>query len=253
MVFSSIVFLLYFFPLFFLAYYLCPDKFKNYLILAASIVFYSWGAPRFIFVILSTTFIDFLLVKWMDKSTSEYRRKTLMTISVCMNVGLLFYFKYSNFFIENFNSIFSLVGMKHLRLLDVVLPIGISFYTFETITYVIDVYRREHKPLTNFLNYQLYIILFPKLIAGPIVRYVQIADQITDRFATFSYSNALKGFHRFVIGLCKKVIIANTFGGYADKIYNADPHNISAWLACQGLFHTPCKSILISQGIPIWQ
>ncbi|MEO8760663.1 MAG: hypothetical protein ABI388_05625 [Bacteroidia bacterium] len=165
-----------------MAYYICPNRFKNYLILIASIAFYSWGAPKFIFVILGTTLLDFFLVKLMDSSANQTKRKLLMVISVCMNVGLLFYFKYCNFFIDNINGAFLLAGIKPLSFLNVVLPIGISFYTFESLTYVIDVYRKEHKPLTNFLNYQLYIILFPKLIAGPIIRYQQIADQITDRF-----------------------------------------------------------------------
>jgi len=233
MVFSSIIFLLYFFPLFFLAYYVCPNRFKNYLILIASIAFYSWGAPKFIFVILGTTLLDFFLVKVMDNSTNETKRKILMVISVCMNVGLLFYFKYCNFFIDNINAALSLAHIKPIELLNVVLPIGISFYTFESLTYVVDVYRKEHKPLTNFLNYQLYIILFPKLIAGPIIRYQQIAHQITNRFETFTYSFALKGFHRFIIGLSKKVMIANTLGAYADLVYNSDVNSLScgvAWL-----------------------
>lgn len=169
----------------------------------------------------------------MDSSANETKRKTLMVISICMNVGLLFYFKYCNFFIDNFNSALLLSGIKPMKLLSVVLPIGISFYTFESLTYVIDVYRKEHKPLTNFLHYQLYIILFPKLIAGPIIRYQQIADQITNRFQTFTYSFALKGFHRFIIGLSKKIFIANTLGAYADLVYHADVDTLSigiAWL-----------------------
>ena len=186
MVFSSIVFLLYFLPAFLCMYYLCPNRVKNYFLLFASILFYSWGAPRFIFVILGTTFLDFFLVRLMDKSSSEKGRKLLLILSVSMNLSLLFYFKYCNFFIENMNAMLQQFHMKPVHLLNVILPIGISFYTFESLTYVVDVYRKEHKPLTNFLHYQLYIILFPKLIAGPIIRYHQIADQITNRFDTFN-------------------------------------------------------------------
>lgn len=234
MVFSSILFLLYFLPIFLLVYYLCPDKIKNYFILVSSIFFYSWGAPLFIFVILGTTLLDFFLVHFMANSANERARKALLIISVSMNVGLLFYFKYCNFFIDNINAVLSSCGLEPIQMLNVVLPIGISFYTFESLTYVIDVYRKEHKPLTNFLNYQLYIILFPKLIAGPIIRYHEIADQITDRFKTFTYNFALKGMHRFIIGLSKKVIIANALGAYADIVFKQDVHSLSSGVAWLG-------------------
>jgi alginate O-acetyltransferase complex protein AlgI len=123
--------------------------------------------------------------------------------------------------------------MRPIPLLNVILPIGISFYTFETLTYIIDVYRKEHKPLTNFIEYQLYIILFPKLIAGPIIRYCEIADQIKNRYDTFKYSYALRGFQRFCIGLAKKTIIANSLGYYADLVFDANVFSLSsgdAWL-----------------------
>ena len=181
MVFSSIVFLLYFLPAFLITYYFADKKYKNIVILLFSIFFYSWGAPKFIFVILATTFLDFHLVRWMSNTKIQLHRRLMLTLSVSVNLGLLFYFKYSNFFIENVNSFFSLFGGNNIQWTKLVLPIGISFYTFETITYVVDVYRRIHKPLNNFWDYQLYIILFPKLIAGPIIRYHDLADQITDR------------------------------------------------------------------------
>ncbi len=156
-----------------------------------------------------------------------------MILSVSMNVGLLFYFKYCNFFIENFNSVLSFAGIKEIKLLEVILPIGISFYTFESLTYVVDVYRRVHAPLKNFWHYQLYIILFPKLIAGPIIRYHEIADQITDRSLTDNIDNKFSGFFRFVTGLSKKVFIANTMAYYADLTFNAEPSTLTsaaAWL-----------------------
>ena len=199
MVFSSIVFLLYFLPLFLITYFLVDKKYKNLVILFFSIAFYSWGAPKFIFVILGTTFIDFHLVKWMSATESENRRKVLLALSVSVNLGLLLYFKYSNFFIDNVNSLLGLLGGGEIKWTKLLLPIGISFYTFETITYVVDVYRKIHKPLKNFWDYQLYIILFPKLIAGPIVRYHDLADQITDRSHNENNENRLTGFYRFVI------------------------------------------------------
>ena len=235
MVFSSIVFLLYFLPVLLTVYFILPDKYKNIFLLISSIFFYSWGAPRFIFVILGTTALDFFLVKWMNSQTSEKQRKLILIFSCCMNIGLLFYFKYCNFFIDNINEVFHLLNVSSIKYLEVVLPIGISFYTFESLTYVIDVYRKEQKPLDKFWNYQLYIILFPKLIAGPIIRYNQIADQITDRFSEYSTDMILSGFNRFVIGLCKKVMIANTLGSVADNIFLLSQGDIDASTAWIGM------------------
>jgi alginate O-acetyltransferase complex protein AlgI len=242
MVFSSIVFILYFLPLFFTVYFLSPKKWRNIIIVLGSIFFYSWGAPKFIFVILFTTLLDFFIVRKMDSSDSIKVRKWLLIGSVGVNLGLLFYFKYSNFFIENIQSVLALWGYERTEWVKLVLPIGISFYTFETITYVVDVYRRVHKPLKNFWDYQLYIILFPKLIAGPIIRYHDIAEQIPDRSKTENSTERLLGFYRFCIGLGKKVLIANALAAFADSIYgNAEtgggalnPDTLSmgaAWLA----------------------
>ncbi len=235
MVFSSIVFLLYFLPAFLITYYLVDKKLKNIVILLFSILFYSWGAPRFIFVILGTTFIDFHLVKLMSSTKKELHRKLMLTLSVSINLGLLFYFKYSNFFVENVNALLSVFGGNEIQWTKLVLPIGISFYTFETITYVVDVYRRVHKPLHNFWDYQLYIILFPKLIAGPIIRYHDLADQITDRSKNDNYENRLTGFYRFVIGLAKKVLIANHMGLQADQIFALDFSSIDSGTAWIGI------------------
>ena len=235
MVFSSIVFVLYFLPVFLLLYFIIDKKYKNILILAFSVFFYAWGAPRFIFVILGTTLLDFFLVRQMDKMRTSWKRTLLLGISVSVNLGLLVYFKYSNFFIENFNIILNSIGVHQVAWTKLILPIGISFYTFETITYVVDVYRKIHKPLKNFWDYQLYIILFPKLIAGPIVRYHDIADQITDRSANETNENRLTGFYRFAIGLSKKVLIANQMGAQADIIFNQDFHQMSSATAWIGI------------------
>jgi alginate O-acetyltransferase complex protein AlgI len=219
MVFSSVVFLLCFLPVFLLTYYFADKKYKNIVILLFSIFFYSWGAPKFIFVILVTTFLDFHLVQWMSKTQVPLHRRLMLSLSVSINLGLLVYFKYSNFFIENVNAILSVLGDKNIQWTKLILPIGISFYTFETITYVVDVFRKVHKPLDNFWDYQLYIILFPKLIAGPIIRYHDLADQITDRSGNDTIDNKLTGFYRFIIGLAKKVLIANQLGQMADCVF----------------------------------
>ena len=234
MVFSSIVFLLYFLPLFLVVYYIVPKRYKNIVILIFSIYFYSWGAPKFIFVILATTFIDFYLVRWMSRIEQRSTRRLLLTLSVSINLGLLIYFKYSNFFIENIDTVLlHLFHSKGITWTKLVLPLGISFYTFETITYVVDVYRKVHKPLDKFWDYQLYIILFPKLIAGPIIRYHELADQITDRSQNDTIDNRLTGFYRFIIGLAKKVIIANHMGVIADSIFPlqySDLDFMTAWI-----------------------
>lgn len=229
MVFSSITFLVYFLPLFLLAYHLTPNKFKNACILIFSVIFYAWGGPKFIFVILGTTFLDFYLVNAMHNAKTKSAKRQLLIISLAMNLGLLFYFKYCNFFIDNVNALFG----ADIQWTKVLLPIGISFYTFESITYVVDVYRGIHKPLKNFWHYQTYIIFFPKLIAGPIVRYHDIADQITNREKNYTTDIKLSGFFIFCFGLAKKVIIANSLGMQADAVFKLAPEQIdtaAAWV-----------------------
>ncbi len=235
MVFSSVIFLVYFLPAFLLLYFITPKKLKNFVLLVSSILFYAWGAPKFIFVILGTTTLDFYLVKLMYNAPDERKRKLFLVLSLCLNVGLLFYFKYCNFFIDNFNVALNACGVSEISWIKIILPIGISFYTFESITYVVDCYRRIHKPLDNFWQYQLYIILFPKLIAGPIIRYHEIHDQIADRSANDTLDNKLSGFYRFCLGLAKKVLIANVMAFKADEIFNMPAETLSTSLAWIGM------------------
>jgi alginate O-acetyltransferase complex protein AlgI len=234
MVFSSSLFLLYFLPIFLLTYFIVNKRYKNLVILLFSILFYSWGAPKFIFVILGTTFLDFHLVKWMSKTNKVLYRRMMLALSISINLGLLFYFKYSYFFIENVNSFLSFFGIDQVHWTKLILPLGISFYTFETITYVVDVYRRVHKPLHNFWDYQLYIILFPKLIAGPIVRFHEIADQLENRDQSDTIDDKLLGLLRFGIGLAKKVLIANVMGAEADKIFALQEGELTTYTAWMG-------------------
>jgi alginate O-acetyltransferase complex protein AlgI len=213
-------------------YYLVGKKYKNAVILAGSIFFYAWGAPRFIFVILGTTVIDFYIVRAMAKEEGKSLRRWLLLVSLAINLGLLFYFKYSNFFVENLNVCLQWMKIKPMAWTQLVLPIGISFYTFETITYVVDVYKRIHKPLRNFWDYQLYIILFPKLIAGPIIRYHDLAGQIYDHTEHETAEHKLRGFYRFCIGLGKKVLIANVVGNAAATIFDLGGNlsTATAWI-----------------------
>jgi alginate O-acetyltransferase complex protein AlgI len=236
MVFSSVLFLLYFFPVFFLIYFSLPRPARNNFLLFSSIIFFTWGAPNFIPVVLLSITLDFFLVKAMHRSDTR-RKKLLLIVSVFLNLGLLAYFKYSNFFVENINALVAnwhangIVGWQ-----KVILPVGISFFAFKKISYTVDVYRNTHAPFTNILNYALFILLFPELVAGPIVRFNEIADQITDRSDQETIDNRLLGLFRFIIGLSKKVLIANALGVEADSIFNNNISDISTPVAWIGIF-----------------
>lgn len=197
----------------------------------ASIVFYAWGEPRFIFILLLSTIIDFYLVRQLYRAVENKVKKRWLLLSLTMNLGLLAYFKYANFFIENVNAVLTTSGVENIAWTSILLPIGISFYTFQTLTYSIDVYRKVSKPLDKLRDYLVYILSFPQMIAGPIVRFNVIADQIVNRVETTD--DRLQGFFRFTIGLAKKVLIANVMGEQADLIMNQTAGDIStptAWI-----------------------
>lgn len=233
MIFSSSLFLLYFLPVFLVVYHIVPTKLKNWAILLASLFFYAWGAPKFIFVVVGSVIVDFYIINSLYKSTVQKTRGWLLALSIGINLGLLLYFKYANFFVDNLNQTLEMVGINELNWTSVVLPIGISFYTFQTLTYSIDVYRDVHKPLKNPIQYLVYILLFPQMIAGPIVRFNQIADQISDRKDRETIDHKLLGLFRFVIGLAKKVLIANVLGAEADRVFALSAEELStatAWI-----------------------
>ena len=234
MVFSSSFFLLYFFPLFLIIYYLSDVKYKNNIALVASILFFSWGAPLFVFVVLGSIIFDFYIVQRIYSSENK-QRKIYFLISIVLNLGLLTYFKYSNFFVENINQLVANWGANGVAWTKVALPIGISFFTFKKLSYCIDVYRNTHKPFTKITDYGLFILLFPELIAGPIVRFNEIADQIIDRKDQETIDNKFLGLFRFIIGLSKKVLIANVLGAEADKIFALDANTINTPLAWIGI------------------
>jgi alginate O-acetyltransferase complex protein AlgI len=234
MVFSSILFLLYFLPVFLIVYYLLPYKLRNPWVLVSSILFYTWGAPDFIFIVLGSIIVDFYLVKYIHRSEGTAKR-WLTGTSVLLNVGLLAYFKYANFFIENVDALLSRFGASPVHWTAVALPIGISFFTFQKITYTVDVYRKVHAPLKRIVDYAMYILMFPHLIAGPIVRFNLVADQIEDRRYNESVENRLNGFFRFVIGLSKKVLIANVLGAEVDRIFAMDALSLGSGLAWTGI------------------
>lgn len=233
MIFSSTLFLFYFLPFFLLVYHMVPKNLKNWVIFFFSILFYTWGAPVFVFILLGTSFLDFLMVRTIHRSEEARKRKILLVISLTINLGLLAYFKYSNFFIENANTLLESFGLKEVTWTKVIMPIGISFFTFESITYTVDVYRRKHAPLSNMKDYLLYLLAFPKLIAGPIVRFQEIADEVIERRE--SIDEKLIGFYRFSIGLAKKVLIANVMAEQAEVIFSSDFNQLSASTAWVGI------------------
>lgn len=225
MLFSSMTFIYVFLPIVLLLYLVTKKELHNPILLVASIIFYAWGEPKYLAIMLFTILINYFGAILLEKK-SEYKKLTLV-ITILVNLGFLIYFKYFNFLIENFNHLFNF----HLSALDIVMPIGISFYTFQALSYVIDVYRGETKAQHNIYKLALYICLFPQLIAGPIVKYHDVADQIEDREVNFDKVDL--GVKRFIIGLSKKVLIANTMGAIVDKIFVQDPHTFShlvAWI-----------------------
>lgn len=230
MVFSSNLFLLLFLPLFFIGYYLVPYRLKNAWALLGSSLFYAWGAPVFVFVLFASIAFDFYVVRQFGKG----RDKVWLWLALLTNVGLLAYFKYANFFVDNVNSALTSSGFRQMGWTEVLLPIGISFFTFQKISYVIDVYRKLRAPLRHLADHALYVILFPQLIAGPIVRYNEISDELTDRRANINADNRLLGLFRFALGLAKKVLIANVLGEQADSIFNQEVGGLSSAHAWYG-------------------
>jgi alginate O-acetyltransferase complex protein AlgI len=230
MVFSSSLFIFIFLPLFLILYNSSFGRLKNITILLFSIFFYAWGAPSFIFIVLCSLVLNYYIVNLIDKNIP--RRNIFLWLSIAINVGLLAYFKYANFFIENLNQLLLSLGFEYIEWVRITLPIGISFFTFQSLTYTIDVYRGVHKPLNKIGDYLLYILMFPQLIAGPIVRFHTIADQIENRRDNENSENRVLGFYRFVIGLSKKVLLANTLGLEVDSIFNdlTTLNSIDAWI-----------------------
>jgi alginate O-acetyltransferase complex protein AlgI len=222
-----------FLPGFLLLYYAVPVRFKNAVALLASIGFYAWGGLNFLALFLGSVVVNFVLIRFMDATAERWKQRIFLILSIVLNVSMLFYFKYANFFLENASAMRAYFGGPPLTWEKVVLPIGISFFTFEKLTYTIDVYRGVNKPLKSFWDFLLYIMLFPKMIAGPIVRFHEIAGQLTDRTAFDTVDHKLAGAFRFVLGLAKKVLIANVLGEQADHIFTAAPNTLApgqAWL-----------------------
>jgi alginate O-acetyltransferase complex protein AlgI len=225
MVFSSALFLFYFLPLFLAGYFITPARWRNLFTALASVLFYAWGAPNFLIIFLGSCLCDYLLVLQIEKAPTRARKRLILTASTMLNVGLLIYFKYANFFVAQLSGLAVLWGLSAPHWTKVVLPIGISFFTFHKISYVVDVFRGKSRPTQSFAEYLLYITFFPQLIAGPIVRYHEIDDQIRRR--TVTIDGFVQGIWRFVIGLASKLLLADPLGTVADHVFKDNPWNHS--------------------------
>jgi alginate O-acetyltransferase complex protein AlgI len=229
MVFSSGFFLLYYLPLVITSYLFIPKNFKNLHLLVFSLLFFWWGAPTFIFILLLVCTLNFFISLQI---ASKNKKKPYLILYITLNLGVLAYFKYANFFAENFNSLLLEFGGEAMYWSKIVLPLGISFLTFHAISYGVDVYRGDAKVQKNIVNFWLYILFFPQLIAGPIITYKSIAKQFSQRQT--SKNQIIDGFLRFTIGLCKKVLIANVLSEYGQLLTTHDfthQSTLIAWLS----------------------
>ena len=215
MIFSSLSFIFFFLPLLLIIYFISKEKYRNYILLLFSLLFYSWGEPKYILLMILSIIINYYSALKIDKMKNKRSKKLLLIISIILNLSILFYFKYIDFFLSNLNNMFNI----SLKRIDVILPIGISFYTFQEISYLIDVYKKRIKVQKNIFYLGTYISFFPQLIAGPIVRYKDIEKQLLNRNCTFD--KFCNGARRFIIGLGKKVLIANNVSYIVDCIFNS--------------------------------
>lgn len=235
MVFSSLLFLFFFLPLVLIIYYISPKNIRLAILFIASLIFYAWGEPVYIILIIFSTLVDycigFLIYKF---SNSKFKKIFLLIVSVTINLSLLGFFKYSNFLINIINYIFK----NNFNMLDISLPIGISFYTFQTLSYTIDIFRNKFKPQKNIIAFGAYVSLFPQLIAGPIVTYESVENDINNK----NRENILKfneGVCRFIEGLSKKIILANNLGYLFETLKSSDLTTMStmtSWLCILSYF-----------------
>ncbi len=231
MVFSSITFIFFFLPCVLLIYGVCGERLRNFILLLTSLLFYCWGEGVYLVVLLLSILMNYICGRCIIPTTSDTPSKTILTFGIIANLGLLFFFKYANFLVDNLNILLNGLHIPVIALQQVHLPIGISFFTFQAISYLIDVYKKKVQPQQNFISLSLYISLFPQLIAGPIVRYHHIAKALTKR--SLNTPDFATGIERFIFGLAKKVLLANPLGAVADSVFSLPAAELSpavAWL-----------------------
>ncbi|WP_294391032.1 MBOAT family O-acyltransferase [uncultured Clostridium sp.] len=213
MVFSSVLFIFRFLPIAMILYFLTPNKFKNLTLLLVSLIFYSWGEPKYFLIMVASIFVDYFVSRGIEKSRNNKKVSImLLSISILFNLGILFFFKYFNFFLENINNILGL-SLKYVK---ITLPLGISFYTFQTMSYTIDVFLGKVKAEKNIINFGAFVCLFPQLIAGPIVKYTDINLELKHR--KIDIKQIQDGIELFILGLGSKVLIANNIGAFWSEI-----------------------------------
>ena len=220
MLFSSIPFLYYFLPCVILLYLIAPKCLKNTVLLLASLVFYAWGEPKYVVLMVATVLLGYVFGLLIERFRGKWPAKLFLILSLAVDLGFLAYFKYADFFITNFNAV---TGLS-VALLHIALPVGISFYTFQILSYTVDVYRGDAKAQRNPINLATYIALFPQLIAGPIVRYSDIALQLNERKHTMD--KIAIGVRRFIIGLGKKILIADMFAGFCSTFMESNDKSV---------------------------
>lgn len=227
MSFNSLIFILYFLPLTLLIYYVSNEKYRNLILLLASTIFFLWSSSQSFIVILISIAINYLLGYLLFKS--EKYRKAILIFGLIFNIFLLMYYKYSNFFITNFNTYLK----TNISLLNLIVPLGISYITFQQISFIVDIYKDKTSFKNNLIDYCLYILFFPKLIAGPITKYSQINDSLINR--KYSDNTFNKGIYRFSIGLGKKIIISSTLETVANNIFSLSPSSLGFNLSWLGM------------------
>lgn len=233
MVFNTSLFLLYFLPAILILYLLIDRRFRNSLLLIASLFFYAWGAPVFVFYVTGSVIIDFFIIRKISTSEGGLKRM-LFWLSVALNLGLLLYFKYMNFFVDQFYTMLGWFGGKSGHWTQILMPLGISFITFQKLSYTFDVSRKTTPRFEKIQDYALYIFMFPQILSGPIVRPGQIAGQILDRSNHETIDDRLIGFYRFIIGLSKKVLIADILAQQVNQIFALSSVHLSTQLAWIG-------------------
>ncbi len=223
MVFSSLIFIFFFLPLSLLGYFLIPSmKGKNFILLMFSLLFYAWGEPIWITLLLFSSIVNYFMALYISNHQGTVNSKFALLVSICINIGLLMTFKYADFFVDNTNW---LLGTEFTKP-GITLPLGISFYTFLSLSYTLDVHRGHIQVQKSFLNFMVYVTMFPHLVAGPIVRYSEIQDTINERKT--SWAMAWSGINRFCLGLFKKVVIANTASILVEKYLDVQFLNLSS-------------------------
>ncbi|MDM5332384.1 MBOAT family O-acyltransferase [Ureibacillus composti] len=229
MVFSSLIFLYVFLPIVIILYFISPKALRNTILLIVSLLFYAWGEPKYVLLMLISIIINYVFGIVIDKADGKSKRLTFLWITVILNLAILGYYKYAGFFID----IFSDITGQEIEWEAVPLPIGISFYTFQAISYIIDVYRKEVPAQRSLIDLSLFITLFPQLVAGPIVRYQTVNEEIKKRITTSS--DLMIGTRRFIQGLGKKVLIANPMGEIADQIFALSGGDLTTGTAWVGI------------------